>query len=324
MQLNDFPLDNPMALSKAGSWPAAAHQGKARDFKAVVAAWHVGRPLLVRGEAGVGKSQLAHAVAHALQWQFVSINTQPQTDYSDLLWEFDAVARLATAQLLGAAGAGGSATALPPELAHERFLRPGPLWWAYRPGSAATLCTKAGTDTCPYLYPRNDKQRDAGLVLLIDEIDKADSRLPNGLLEILGNGDFTLPNDIDGQDEMPRKPLVLITSNNERQLPVAFMRRCLVLDMTLPEDDGLIDYLTSIGDANAKRKIGNASQVKKPVRRKAAEAIVNLRQQQSPAHKPPGVAEYLDLLNALGGIEFADGPDAAITELSELVLEKSL
>ena len=87
-------------------------------------------------------------------------------------------------------------------------------------------------------------------MLLIDEIDKADTDLPNSLLETLGNGDFTVPyiGTSVRQSAGIAPPLVLITTNEERELPDAFLRRCMVLQLSLPEEDRvLLDFLCERG-----------------------------------------------------------------------------
>lgn len=325
MKIDQFPVGKSVPLKAVGSWPESAHFCHRLHFAAVVAAWHVKKPLLVRGEAGVGKSQLANAVAQILDWQFMSVGIQPQTDYADLLWRFDAVGRLAIAQLLGSrraspAGDQSAELKLPPELDYKQFIRPGPLWWAFRPESARELNQKTQSDTCPFLRkPRGD-----GTVLLIDEIDKADSRLPNGLLEITANGDFSLPEGIT-DDNKPRHPLVIITSNDERQLPIAFLRRCLVLDISLPQGESLVSYLLSLADARVRQGVGNVNKLDETSIKWAANEVLKRREELHPDFKLPGVAEFLDLLEALGGLEGDDaGKQEQLNFLSGLILDKRI
>ncbi len=301
MNLKDFPCEKYKKLRSLGSWPAAGHYYDPEQVKAVVAAWHAGRPLLVRGEPGVGKSQLASAVAQALDWQFISVSIQPLTEYQDLLWEFDAVARLAHAQILGNLTGVENAglEQLPDSLQRERFILPGPLWWAVRPESAARQSVLANRDGNPYLV---EKPANEGLVLLIDEIDKADANLPNGLLELLGNGDIGLPVETLAGERL-RRPLTLITSNDERQLPPAFLRRCLVLTIKLPKQrQDFIDHLLTFAKAHAKTPIDAIAKVPEPVIEKAAEIIRDLREKTPDGSRPPGPAEFLDLLRVAGGL----------------------
>ena len=87
-----------------------------------------------------------------------------------------------------------------------------------------------------------------GCVVLIDEIDKAESDVPNGLLEALGSGRFTPLGQTEAVEVRGEPPLVVITTNEERVLPNAFLRRCLVLELKLPRDDpGLIEHLIGAG-----------------------------------------------------------------------------
>ena len=324
MKFKNFPSGKSKSLKSLGSWPAAGHYYDPEQIKAVVAAWHAGRPLLVRGEPGVGKSQLASAVAQELGWQFISVSIQPRTEYQDLLWEFDAVARLAQAQLLGSlpSGEAGISGELPESLQRERFIVPGPLWWAVRPRSAKQQCEKAGRPGTPYLV---DEPKNEGLVLLIDEIDKADANLPNGLLELLGNGDMGLPIDSAAQEEL-RRPLTIITSNDERQLPPAFLRRCLVLTITLPEPgEELVEHLKKFATAHVQSRQDAIAKVPDSVVGKAAALISEWRRQTPEGERPPGPAEFLDLLRVVGGLggEVSD-MEANIDNLYQIVLLKEV
>ncbi len=298
MHINDFPT-KAIELKPLGSWPAAAHYFDPDHIKAVVAAWHAGRPLLVKGEPGTGKSQLANAVARVLKWQFISIGIQPRTEYQDLLWEFDAVARLAEAQLIGAQGQ-VSDNERNAKLAKEKFIIPGPLWWAVRPKSAEIQSSKIEQKTHPVL---GEKNANNGLVLLIDEIDKADANLPNGLLEVLGNGNFIPP--VEMESETPRKPLVIITSNDERQLPPAFERRCLVLTIKLPEPgEALVKYLTELANAH-KQHVEPLKKLPDETIQWAAELLSEIRSDTPADVRAPGVAEFLDLLRVVSGMKWS-------------------
>ena len=119
-------------LPKLGNLRAEAHVYEERAVRALNAALAACRPLLVRGEPGTGKSQLARAAAHSLGRPLVSQVVDARTTARDLLWTFDAVARLGTAQLLGALRSvvGTAEGALERKLNERNFVRPGPLWWA--------------------------------------------------------------------------------------------------------------------------------------------------------------------------------------------------
>lgn len=198
---------------------------------AINAALAIGRPLLIRGEPGIGKSQLAKAAAVQLGRVFIPFVADVHTEPRDLLWSLDTIGRLAEAQIQGAAGTNPSAVAL------KNFVVPGALWWAMDWESATSAITNDDESLRgqppSYTVP-SDPQN--GCVVLIDEIDKADSSVPNGLLEVLGSNRFH-PQGLDEAVESKGvKPLVIITTNNERSLPDAFIRRCLALDLTFPKD----------------------------------------------------------------------------------------
>lgn len=251
---------------------------------AVNAALAADRPLLIRGEPGSGKSQLARAAAAELKRTFVAMTIEARTEASDLLYDFDAVSRLARAQILAAVK-----TEQPPdveaELAVAKFLRPGPLWWAFAWHEAATLSTP------PPQAEGADPQN--GVVVLLDEIDKADPSLPNGLLEALGERQFSVPPGRPVRSSAVEPPLVVITTNEERSLPNAFLRRCLVLHLVLPEGDELKAKLTE----RARAHFPNADA---GVLQRAADLLAEDRADARVRQlAPPGCAEYLDLVRAV-------------------------
>jgi MoxR-like ATPase len=132
-------------------------------------------------------------------------------------------------------------------------------------------------------------------VLLIDEIDKAEPSLPNSLLEVLGNGGFEVPflgETIGKQKAIP--PLVIITTNDERELPPAFVRRCLVLHLKV--DDTAFEKWF-LDRANVHCLANQCSETIKKL------ALQQLKADREAAEKlgqiKPGLAEYLDLLKAL-------------------------
>jgi len=286
-----------------------AHVFQRSEIDAVNAAIAAGRPLLLRGEPGVGKSQLAKAAAFAMKRAFVPFVVDARTEAQDLLWHFDAVARLAEAQLFAALNAAGTDAAhLRDRLRVEHFVEPRALWWGLNWTGAAKRLAAVGkhrgaeNDDGAQATPLSASWAAAGCrpengtVVLIDEIDKGESDVPNGLLEALGAGEFTPPN-------LPpvvatANPLVMITTNNERTLPDAFLRRCLVLHMRLPEaPQALRAHLRRRGRAHF------ADREKTPdvTIQRAAKLVVADREQARTEHRLPlpGQAEYLDLLQAV-------------------------
>jgi MoxR-like ATPase len=249
-----YLINSPIDLPKLGSRPATRHVFDEPAAYALAAAEAANRPLLVRGEPGTGKSQLARAAAVARGKLFLSVVVHAHTESQDLQWHYDAVARLGEAQTLAHVEVGDRLDRMHP----HRFLSPGPLWWVFDWDSAQAQWNACANPPEP-VPPRAQAWRPShGCVVLIDEIDKADTDLPNGLLETLGNGDFTIPytgTAVRQSDESP-PPLVVITTNEERELPPAFVRRCLVLPLSLPEEDhALIDLLCleAYGDAHLER-----------------------------------------------------------------------
>jgi MoxR-like ATPase len=297
------------------------HQFELRQIKAINAALSASRPLLVRGEPGVGKSQLARAAAKRLGRVFVQHVVDSRTESLDLLWHFDAVGRLAKAQIMGSLQFGTEKKALDvldEELAVERFLHPRALWWAFDWVGAERQAARIKEGVPPNPDGGDPVQ---GSVVLIDEIDKAEPDVPNGLLEALGNGQFTpqgfgQPVKISGPP-----PLVIITTNEERTLPDAFIRRCLVLHLDLPKDrDKLIARLIERG------KTHFADQTSRGVLKKAAELLARDRAEAEQRHwRPlPGQAEYLDLVRAV--VTQAPGKpkqqQRLIDEVARFVLKK--
>jgi MoxR-like ATPase len=304
----EIDCTNPVKLMDRPSLPEQYHLFDDDSAQAIRAALAAMRPLLVRGEPGVGKTQLAAAAASLLGRPLVAKVVDSRTESRDLMWEFDAVLRLADAQiaatLLGAkigqedAGAGESRAysraRIRKRLAIANYVRPGPLWWAFDWESAEQRAGRTKTPR-PRLGPKADPRN--GCVVLLDEIDKADTDVPNGLLEALGSGCFTPLGQSDPVEVKGEPPLVVITTNEERVLPNAFVRRCLVLELKLPDDDGLIGHLVARAIAHFPKQATNS----RDVFINAAELLARDRRVARNANvlPLPGQAEYLDLLRAV-------------------------
>lgn len=281
----DYLLARPIPLDATGSWPVSVHRFDAEAAGALRAAEAAGRPLLIRGDPGTGKSQTARAAAAAAGRLFLSVSIDGRTEAHDLFWHYDAVARLSDAQAGGKAGEPGD------------YLTPGPLWWAYAWDSAAAQWRLRKQTEIPH-RPQG-WQAGQGTVLLIDEIDKADPDLPNALLELLANQGFTLPHR--GETiRASHPPLVVITTNEERELPNAFLRRCLVLTLCLPKD--LVPWLVEMGRLHLERR-GLGGRCFCKVLKLAAEQLVKDRAEARGEQRyAPGLAEYLDLVIALANL----------------------
>ncbi len=176
------------------------------DLKvAVNAAVTLRRPLLVKGEPGTGKTVLAYEIAKAMGTPLIEWNVKSTTKAHQGLYEYDAVARLRDGQL-------GD------ERVHDisNYIRKGKLWEAF---------------TSPDLP-----------VLLIDEIDKADIEFPNDLLQELDRMEFHVY-ETKETIKAAERPIVIITSNNEKELPDAFLRRCFFHYIKFPDRETMQEII---------------------------------------------------------------------------------
>lgn len=221
---------------------------------AVNVALATGRPLLVTGPPGCGKSSLAFHVARVLKRRYYEVVVTARTQGQDLTWRFDSVRRLGDAQV-------GKFKDLQ-ELDYGKtiypYIEPRELWWIFNPESAANrgraeVPDDEKAEDLAEWYPEieNSAQSETavskGSVLLIDEIDKADPDVPNSLLVALGSMKFyvdiiDLSVEFDGnKSNANERPLVIITTNRERPLPKPFLRRCIVLKLEAPNEDRLVE-----------------------------------------------------------------------------------
>jgi hypothetical protein len=312
------------------------HVWQAGQKDAILFAEASGRPLLVSGEPGLGKSQLAFAAAALLDRPLKSFTINSNTEANDLLYSFDAVRRLAESQVLSNIYKGGESKRgqLLEEIAISKFVQPGPLWWAIDGESAL----KKHPDGKP-LYVSDhsgDWNPQEGIVILIDEIDKAEPSLPNGLLEVFGDRKFTPPGSSDPILTKPdaKAPVVIITTNEERRLPDPFVRRCLLLKLKMPEcldDQGnvplldseiatqFLNYFMNLGIAH-RNDVSLTEDVMMEVAKMLLEDRQNAMQMGSKPY--PGPAEYLDLLRAL--TVFGPKEMARLADLGETIDPKAV
>ncbi len=288
--------------------PRALHKFDADSINAINAALAARRPLLVRGEPGIGKSQLARAAAKELGRAFLQHVVDVRTESRDLLWNFDAVKRLADAQLGGKLHDTIENAQI--ALAVENYLQPRVLWWAFDWTNALKQAEKVKV-AAP--AQRDGGKQKNGCLVLIDEIDKGESDVPNGLLEALGSGSFTPEGRVSPLIATGVESLVIITTNEERALPDAFLRRCLVLQLSLPElpeaREEFCDLLKGRGEAHF-------PELDIAVLKKAAEILAGDRERAQENHQLPlpGQAEYLDMLRAVGNL----CPDDTEQQISKL------
>jgi MoxR-like ATPase len=276
---NELPGDDPLPGEGLGDRREdAEYVYTPQIVLAVNVSLATSRPLLVRGPAGSGKSSLAPDVARRKRWQFYPEVISSHTRAQDLLWSFDALGRLRDAQ------AGDPVDDL------GRYIRPGVLWWALDPVNALEHTSRDGH----WNAPPSD-----GAVVLLDEIDKADPDVPNDLLGPLGSGIFEV-RDLKGLPvslQRPQRPLVVITTNEERALPRAFLRRCIVL--TLPEPR--TQRLTRIAEVHFGQDDG-------VLYGRVANLLMRARARAMRAGAPPpSTAEYLDALEACRRLNVVPG-----------------
>ncbi len=216
---------------------------------AVNAAITLGRPLLIKGEPGTGKTQLAEEVASSLSAPLYRWHIKSTTKAQQGLYEYDAVSRLRDSQL-------GDDKVQD----ISNYIIKGKLWEAF-------------------------EQADLS-VLLIDEIDKADIEFPNDLLLELDKMEFHVY-ETRQTIVAKKRPLVIITSNNEKELPDAFLRRCFFHYIKFP-DKQTMQQIVAVHFPSIKKDLLNA----------ALNAFFSIREVQGIAKKP-STSELLDWLKLL-------------------------
>ena len=216
---------------------------------AVNAAIQLQRPLLIKGEPGTGKTELAKQVAKGLGLEMIEWNIKSTTKAQQGLYEYDAVSRLRDSQL-------GD------ERVHDvsNYIRQGKLWQALA--------------------------ADQRVVLLIDEIDKADIEFPNDLLQELDKMEFYVY-ETGETIRAENRPIVIITSNNEKELPDAFLRRCFFHYIQFPDPQTMQDIVRV-----------HYPDIKEKLLTTALTQFYEIREQPG-LKKKPSTSEVLDWLKLL-------------------------
>lgn len=194
------------------------------------------RPLLVRGPSGTGKSSLAKNAADVLGWRFYEKVITSRTQAHELLWEVDLLRRLHDAQRKEGEFRGD----------YTPYIEPGVLWWAFDRNSACQRGADSGQVGVEPVDDPGARVDHPRAVVLVDEIDKADPDVPNSLLVPLGSLQFQVKETgVEVSTDKAKAPLVFITTNNERELPSAFLRRCVELELEYPTRRRLIEIASA-------------------------------------------------------------------------------
>lgn len=288
------PIFNPERVQRCAAGDALrAAGGDSRDGRvyvyhdptialAVNVAWATRRPLLLSGASGSGKSSLALNVALSLGWRYYEHVVTSRTEAREFLYRFDGVRRLNDAQAARAEDGGVKPV--------SAYLEPGVLWWAFDRKSAAERGSGGELEVKEWAKDPCEFSDAEQAVVLIDEIDKADADVPNGLLVPLGSLQFPVEHVRNLTVKAARPPLIFITTNGERDLPVAFVRRCVAVRLPDPDWKKLVEIAAAV--------VPDAVGEEALLRAVAKYVLREEPGEERGAGQMPSTAEYLDTVRA--------------------------
>lgn len=238
----------------------------------VNAAMQLQRPLLVKGEPGTGKTQLAYAISDGLQLPRIEWRVKSTTKAHNGRYSYDAVRHLNDSQLARTMTDPAQVAALHARVNNTaNYIRHGPLWEAF--------------------------DNEQLVLLLIDEIDKAELEFPNDLLQELEDMEFDV-HELGLRVKAKKRPVVVITSNNEKKLPDAFLRRCIFHFIAFPSEREMATIVHA-----------HYPDIERNLLERALSAFYRLRNVQG-VEKKPSTAEFLDWLALLmAGTDLSRNPE---------------
>jgi MoxR-like ATPase len=278
----DAPVEVPSVV-RDREGEAAAYIADEGLVNAVNAALILGQPLLLTGEPGTGKTQLAYSVSRELGFDVLKFETKSTSVARDIFYTYDALRRFHDAHLTR-------------EKESVEYI-------TYNALGLAILNTCEPGEYAEWLPPDFGHSGPRRSVVLLDEIDKAPRDFPNDLLNEIEGMYFKIPElgmvseRISAKDNM--RPIVFITSNSEKSLPDAFLRRCIYYDIPFPDRDRLADIVTHHLKTGREQKpawLGDA-----------LELFERLRKPAAALDKKPGTAELLNWITYLRRDGLAEG-----------------